>query len=125
MSLNLQQTQFEGICKKIVNSDPACQKLKTEKRMNCDSKANNLLAIDLDNMGDIGSKVYQCIKGFVWDSTAELVTFIGELISSLVGKAIENKSDILEFLLDPIGRQKLMAEGAVKGGKLGAAFLKS
>ncbi len=125
MSLNLQQTQFEGICKKIINTDPACQKLRPQKRMNCDSKADNLLAIDLDNEGDLGSKIYQCIKGFVWDSTAELVTFIGELISNLVGKAIENKDDILEFLLDPIGRQKLLAENAVKGGKLGAAFLKS
>lgn len=125
MSLNLQQNQFADICKKIVNSDPACQKLKAEKRMNCESKSDNLLAINLDNEGDTSSKIYQCIKGFVWDSTAELVTFIGELISNLVGSAVDNKNDILKFLLNPIGRQKLLAESAVKGGEFGAAFLKS
>lgn len=122
MELNLAPRQFVGICKQILKDDPACKKLKPEKKLSCTTKADNHLSFDL-NTSDAGSRIFQCIKGFVWDSMVDLISFIGDLIKTLVGSALKNKAEILQFLIDPVYRAEVLGKGAVKGGRLGKAFL--
>jgi Phytochelatin synthase len=124
MSIKVEQKQFVSICKEVIKSDPACKKLQPSKRLKCTTPAaNNLLSVT--STGDAASRIFQCVKGFVWDSMYELGKFVVELIKTLVGSAVKNSAEITRFLLDPFYRTEVLSKSNLKGGKLALAFLRS
>jgi hypothetical protein len=124
MTSGFQGKDFTKICKRLVEQDPGCKKLKAEKRMNCSSRAaNNLLSSN-----DLTERIGQCIKGFAWDSMVDLAKFVIELIKTMVGAQVSTMTGMFKFLSDSEYREKTMAaakHGAGSGYKLAKAFLNS
>lgn len=115
---------FKKLCDGVLKQDPACKKIKPEKRMTCSSKEEN----EILSSSDLGAKAFGCIKGFVWDSMVELGKFIIELIEGLVGLQVKSMVGMYKFMTDSDYREQLIANSktnTTKAGKLGAAFLKS
>lgn len=124
MDLNVAAPRFTAICRDIVNSDPACRKIQPEKRMNCSSKANN----EILSSADLGSKVFQCLKGFIWDSMYELGKFVVDLVKAFVGFEVRTYTDMFHMLTDSEFRARKIREAQVNAGKAGrfaSAFLNS
>lgn len=117
MKLNISGKQFTDLCQKIVASDPACQKIQPDKRLSCSSKgSNNIL-----NTNNFGSKVLQCVKGFLWDSMVELGKFVWEIIKIAAGAAVDN---VYKFITDSSYRQKAL-NAPSKTGALAKSFLRT
>ncbi len=124
MSSNASLQEFQTICQQLVNSDPACLRIVPENRLNCDKgqDSNRLLSSE-----DILSKVGQCLKGFLWDSLADLGGMIVDLISTLVDVQIKSVKSMAKFLVDDDFRndalKKLQKSGG-EGSKLAMDFLR-
>lgn len=124
MSLETTTKDFKRICKDIVSSDPACKKIKPEKRMNCLAKGEN----EIFSSNKMGAKIFSCLKGFIWDSMVELGEFVVDLIKMYVKFQVNSYTAMYNFLTDSEYREKAIAasgKALTKGGKLGAAFLNS
>lgn len=122
MSLNLNNGDFNRICRRIVQDDPGCKKLKPEKRMRCSSKRENQIL----SGADLGNKLFQCAKGMIWDSMYDLGKFIFELIKIYVKGQVNSVTGMVRFLTDSSFRQRTIAQAssaAHAGSRLGRAFL--
>lgn len=124
MSSNASLQEFQTICQHLVNSDPACLRIVPENRLNCDKgqDSNRLLSSE-----DILSKVGQCLKGFLWDSLADLGGMIVDIISTLVDVQVKSVKSMAKFLVDDDFRndalKKLQKSGG-EGSKLAMDFLR-
>lgn len=124
MSSNASLQEFQTVCQHLVNSDPACLRIIPENRLNCDKGqvGNRLLSSE-----DILSKVGQCLKGFLWDSLADLGGMIVDIISTLVDVQVKSVKSMAKFLVDDDFRndalKKLQKSGG-EGSKLAMDFLR-
>lgn len=124
MSSNVSLQDFQTICQQLVNSDPACLRIIPENRLNCDKgqESNRLLSSE-----EILGKVGQCLKGFLWDSLADLGGMIVDIISTLVDVQVKSVKSMAKFLVDDDFRNdalnKLQKSGG-EGSKLAMDFLR-
>ncbi|WP_408096536.1 hypothetical protein ACJVC5_15975 [Peredibacter sp. HCB2-198] len=114
VSSNVSLQEFQFVCQHLVDTDPACQRIVPENRMNCDKgqTANRLLSSE-----NILSKVGQCIKGFLFDSLVDLGNMVVDLISSLVDMQVKSVTGMAKFLMDEDFRNESMAKLKKSGGE--------
>lgn len=124
VSSSVSLPEFQFVCQHLVNTDPACLRIAPENKMNCEKgqAANRLLSSE-----DILSKVGQCIKGFLWDSLADLGNMIVDLISTLVDVNVKSYTAMAKFLVDDDFRNESIAKlkkGGGEGSKLAMDFIR-
>ena len=124
VSSSVSLPEFQFVCQHLVNTDPACLRIAPENKMNCEKgqAANRLLSSE-----DILAKVGQCIKGFLWDSLADLGNMIVDLISTLVDVNVKSYTAMAKFLVDDEFRNESIAKlkkGGGEGSKLAMDFIR-